>query len=129
MANGDNRFRGKAQALARFKAIPAAIKGEVRVAMAENRAELVEAIKARVPVDEGELRDTVRSYDASDEARIRSVVVEGEGMEPKARAQEFGRPDMEPQPHFFPTYREKKRKFRNRLARAATRGAKRAFNP
>lgn len=126
MARGDNRFQNKAKLLARFQAIPKEIKGEVRVAMAQNRTELVDAIKARVPVDEGDLRDTVRSYDASDDSRIRAVVVEGEGMETKARAQEFGRPDMEAQPHFFPTYREKKRKFRNRVARAASKGAKRA---
>lgn len=126
MANGNNRFQNKAKILARFQAIPKEIKGEVRVAMAQNRAELVDAIKARVPVDEGDLKATVRSYDKSDDSRIRAVVVEGEGMEAKARAQEFGRPDMEAQPHFFPTYREKKKKFRNRLARAATKGAKRA---
>lgn len=128
MANGDNRFQNKAKLLARFAAIPKAIKGEVRVAMAQNRSELVDAIKARVPVDQGDLVATVRSYDKSDDSRIRAVVIEGEGMEAKARAQEFGRPDMEAQPHFFPTYREKKRKFRNRLARAATKGAKRAMS-
>lgn len=124
----ENRFRGKTRMLQRMADIPNAVRADVRAEMRNRREKLAAAIKRAVPVDEGELKESIRTRDTSDATRIRGVITEGEGgQEEKARAQEFGRPDMAAQPHFFPTYRAHKAGVQRAVSRAARKGAKRAW--
>lgn len=128
----DNQFTNRKRAIARMRAIPAAVRIAVRDQMNVERVGLEEAIRAAVPVDQGDLKASVRSYDGSNGERIRGVIVEGETSDPsqkrKARAVEFGRSDMAAQPHFFPTYRGRKKKIASRLMKAARDAIKRVLS-
>lgn len=124
MAN--NRFTNKERALARMAAIPAAIKGEVRVAMAENRTELAEAIRRAAPEDDGDLRDSVTSRDISNASRIAGQVSAGNEKAFYARMVECGTPRQAAQPFFYPMYRARKKRLKSRISRAAGKGARRA---
>lgn len=128
----DNRFRGKEALLRRMQAIPLQARLAARDELRVQAGKLVEAIRPNVPRDEGDLAASLEWHDQSATAtaglgRITVVVTEGANDDTqgrKARAVEFGRPDMAAQPHFFPTYRANKRKIQNavqRKARAAIR--------
>ncbi len=123
----DAKFLRRARALARMRAIPVQVRIAVREEVQRQGVALEEAIRRRVPVKHGDLKATVRGYDSSNGERIRRTIVEGEPNAnvpaEQARAVEFGRPDMEPQPHFFPTYRQLKKP----MARAIKRAARRAI--
>lgn len=124
-----NKFDRKAIVLARMAAIPAQVKEAARERLEEQGGFLVDQIKAVVPVDEGDLRDSVEWHRNDRPDKIAIVVTEGRGQEDdplnrKARAHEFGRPDMDAQPHFFPTYRAWKKKMASRVNSAARRAIK-----
>lgn len=118
----DNRFRGKERALRRMREIPVAVRREARKQLDEAGADLVQRIRPAVPVEEGELRDSVEWHRNPRGDKIGVVVTEGAGQEGdplnrKARAVEFGRDDMAAQPHFHPTYRANKRRLMNKAMR------------
>ena len=129
MANGDNRFRNKAKILARLGKVPAVARSEARAETRKQGAFLVEQIRAAAPVDKGDLRDSVDWRDART-GRISVEVIAGATSDPdlkyKARAVEFGRPGVEAQPFFLPTYRAYRRKIRAAIGRAIRRGVKKA---
>lgn len=114
MAN--NRFAGRERALNRMRQIPVAVRSVAREAVDEQAAILVEQIRPNVPRDEGDLADSLEWHRVARGDKISVAVTEGADDETrgrKARAVEFGRPDMDAQPHFFPTYRANKRKMQN----------------
>lgn len=113
-----NRFAGKERALNRMRQIPVAVRSVAREAVDEQAAFLVEQIRPNVPRDEGDLADSLEWRRNPRGDKISVVVTEGakdDTQGRKARAVEFGRPDMEAQPHFFPTYRANKRKMQNAI--------------
>lgn len=124
-----NTFDRKAAVLARIQAIPLEIR-EASIAKLEEQGDfLVEQIKAVVPFDENDrdgihLRDSVEWKPNPNPGKIGIIVTEGANDEShgrKARAVEFGRGGknpMEPQPHFFPTYRAWKKKINSRVLSA-----------
>lgn len=121
----DNRFSNKSRLMRKLSAIPQEVQDAVRAQNNRNANDLVDAIKPFVPVEEGDLRDSVKARDITDAERIRAKVTAGEGgQEEKARAQEFGRPDMAAQPFFFPVYRTLKRTFRRRNSASARKAIK-----
>lgn len=96
-------------------------------ALETNAEELAEAIRRRVPVEHGDLRDSVgwargrrgKRATGGDEARDLSVTVfEGDDAAFYATFVEHGTADRTAQPHFFPTYRSLKRRLKSRLSRA-----------
>jgi hypothetical protein len=116
------KIRGREALIARMRGIPAPVRIAARDALARERVLLEEQIRSAAPRDHGDLAASVRSYDVSSGEKISAVVTAGETEDPekkyKARAIEFGRPDMEAQPFFFPTYRAFKRPMKARVSRA-----------
>lgn len=101
-----------------MRQIPEAVRAVAREALDEQAAYLVEQIRPNVPRDQGDLADSLEWHRNPRLDRIGVVVTEGADDETrgrKARAVEFGRPDMEAQPHFFPTYRALKRRMQNAI--------------
>lgn len=123
---GPNTFDRKAKLLARMAAIPDAIKDPSRDKLYEQAEFLVEQIKPAVPYDQDDrdgihLRDSVKWKPNPAPEKISVIVTEGDDDDTngrKARALEFGRPDMDAQPHFFPTYRAWKKKINSRVLSA-----------
>lgn len=116
----ENRFLQKQRVLGLMARIPAQVRSVAREAVDEQAAYLVEQIRPNVPRDEGELADSLEWHRNARMDKIGVVVTEGtkdDTQGRKARAVEFGRPDMEAQPHFFPTYRAHKRKMQNAIQR------------
>jgi hypothetical protein len=116
----ENRFDRRAAVIRRLAAIPQAVRAAARDGVNIEAAFMAERIRSRVPRDEGELAASVEWHPNPRLDKIGAVVTEGRGQENdplnrKARAIEFGRPDAEAQPHFFPTYRAEKRAVQNRI--------------
>jgi hypothetical protein len=116
----DNRFIRKQKVLSLMARIPADVRRVAREAVDEQAAYLVEQIRPAVPRDHGDLADSLEWRRSPRMDKIAVVITEGakdDTLGRKARAVEFGRPDMQAQPHFFPTYRANKRKMRNAINR------------
>lgn len=128
----DNRFTGKARIIARMKAIPVAIRIAMREELDKQAAFLVERIRPNVPRDHGDLADSLEWHRAQRSDRLSVIITEGETNDPekkrKARAVEFGRPDMAAQPHFYPTYRANKKPINAALRRAVKRSVQKAVD-
>lgn len=123
---GDRR---RANAL--FRRLPLAIRKEISDALEENAEELAEAIRRRVPADGGDLAASIRwakgsgaqnlngqRIQAGANADLSVRVIEGDQATFYARHVEFGTVNHPAQPHFFPTYRQLRRRLRARLNRA-----------
>lgn len=120
----DGKFDRKAAVLKRMADIPDQIKDAVRAQLDTEGAFLVEQIRPAVPKDKGELAESLEWHRNPSDEKIGVIVTEGLNLpgDPEnrtARAQEFGRPDMPAQPHFFPTYRAHKKKMKSRVMSAA----------
>jgi hypothetical protein len=116
----DNRFVRKQKVLALMARIPGDVRRVAREAVDEQAAFLVERIRPAVPREHGDLADSLEWRRSPRMDKIGVIITEGakdDTQGRKARAVEFGRPDMEAQPHFFPTYRANKRKMRNAINR------------
>ncbi len=126
----ENRFQGKERAMKRLADMPVGIKEAVRDRLDIEGADLVEFIKPLVPISEdeipGELRDSVEWHRTPRTDRIGVVVTEGynqpnDPQNRKARAVEHGRGGAKPmqaQPHFFPSYRARKKGIKSRVMSA-----------
>lgn len=114
----NHRFIGRERLTRRLRQLPVEARIAARDSLDEQAAFLVEQIRPNVPRDEGDLADSLEWHRSPSRARIRVVITEGANDDTqgrKARAVEFGRPDMDAQPHFFPTYRANKRKMQNAI--------------
>jgi hypothetical protein len=114
----ENRFLRKQRVLQIMAAIPPAVRVAAREGLDEQSAFFVEQVRPRVPREHGDLADSLEWHRNLRGDKISNVITEGRNQpkDPKnrkARAVEFGRPDMAAQPHFFPTYRANKRKMSN----------------
>lgn len=121
----DNKFDRKAAVLARMRQIPVRMRVAAREQLDAQAAFLVEQIRPNVPRDHGDLAESLNWKRNPRGDKIGVIVTEGADDETrgrKARAVEFGRPDMAAQPHFFPTYRA----FKKRIGRAIAKSAKAA---
>lgn len=135
MASGF-RSGDRARAKARFRALAPAIKRGVEDALESNAAELAEAIRRRVPIDQGDLAESVtwkkgaardqRSRKGrGDDPDLTVRVIEGFANKGFYAAMvEFGTVNTAAQPHFFPTWRQNKRRIKARLSRAVSKAIK-----
>lgn len=126
------RFRlgDRARAARVFRALPQRFHKEIADALEENAKELVAAIERRVPADGGDLAASVRwakgkgadrnGQGAGRDADISVRVIEGDRNTFYAGHIEHGTVHSQAQPHFFPTYRQLKRRLAARLRRAVT---------
>lgn len=124
----------------RLKAIPAKVRKALREQNATNAAELAETMKGFAPEDQGALIASIKHQDVSTSTRISQEVRAGGAATTRpvrnsekgapdydyALAQEFGTEDMPATPFFWPAYRLKKRRFRQRMNRAAKKAVKEA---
>jgi HK97 gp10 family phage protein len=131
---------GYEKARAKFRALPPAVRANLKVAVVEcaNRVEALAS--ALAPEDSGDLKESVRvvqgEYTPAN-SRVRSVVVSGKA-DPDLTASvvagdekawyaalvEHGTVRTRAQPHLFPAYRALKRAIRARLNRAYRDAAK-----
>lgn len=140
----------------RLRAIPAAVKPEIRQALAESADEITDAQKRLVPRDEGDLANSIGSTFGSYQpanANVRGVQAQG-GGDPDLRVVihagdakafyaafvEFGVgeavaggkfagaiiPARPAQPFFYPPFRAYRKRAKARVTRAVTRAAKKA---
>mgnify|MGYP003143667089 CR=1 FL=1 len=110
--------------------IPAKVREATRRALAKGADEIVALMKSRVPVDSGALRDSIGWTwgDAPAGAMVLATSTRTEGGERitiyagnddafYARWQEFGTQNMAPNPYFYPSYRQLKRRTKSRVTR------------
>jgi HK97 gp10 family phage protein len=100
----------------RFARIPIETKRGVRVALEQGADELVEMQKRLVPIDRGELRESIKKEDGPHELSIH--VEAGDERAFYARWVEFGTLRTPASPYFFPAYRSLRRRIRGRISRA-----------
>lgn len=130
--------RDRAKAL--FRALPRSVRGATSAALDREAGELAEAIRRAVPVDDGDLRDSVRvrrgrpaktskgevAQEAGADADLSVRVVEGDTKTFYAPFVEFGHSDAPAKPHFFPTYRARKKAMARRIKAAQRRAIREA---
>jgi HK97 gp10 family phage protein len=132
--------RNKDRFLAGLKASVPTLEKEVNAAVEASATEMVASAKSFVPVDEGDLRDSIawtRGVHVPENSNVRGVGAGGGGADSvtvhagNAKAWyaafvEFGAPDKPKQPYFFPAYRIIRKKMKARISRAMTKAIKRA---
>ncbi|TIN10387.1 HK97-gp10 family putative phage morphogenesis protein [Mesorhizobium sp.] len=124
---------GVAQMKAKLASIPAAVQKRARDAMEKGADEIVNMMKRLVPVDKGDLRDSIgwtwgdapagsvtigtvrgRSYNT-----MRLVIYAGNDRAFYARMQEFGIQKQAANPYFFVSYRANKARVKRRITVAS----------
>jgi HK97 gp10 family phage protein len=100
---------------------------KMRAALQVSAQELVAAQKSVVPVDDGDLRDSIRAeagghplqiiIAAGGEATTRPVRNGADATYDYALAQEFGTSDQDPQPFFYSVWRLLRRRATGRVTR------------
>lgn len=118
---GRQRLRAKARAL-RTK-----VAASVQPAVVQ-AAELIIATQKRlVPVDDGDLRDSIHwEQDLKSENATRLLIIAGGKPAPHARIIEFGRQNAPAQPFFFPGYRVERKRAKAIIAKAVRAAVKSA---
>lgn len=110
--------------------IPAKVREETRKALAKGADEIVALMKSRVPTDSRALRDSigwtwgdapagtmVLATSAKTEGGERITIYAGNDKAFYARWQEFGTQHMTPNPYFYGSYRQLKRRTKSRITR------------
>ncbi|MGB0855031.1 MAG: HK97-gp10 family putative phage morphogenesis protein [Pikeienuella sp.] len=109
--------------------IPGKVKVAARRALRIGANELVSEMRRLVPVDQGDLRDSI-AWTFGDapagtlaldtiggNSEFRVTIYAGGGDEYYAFFQEFGTKNMAPTPFFYPSYRKLKRRVKGRITR------------
>lgn len=143
-----SRFQNRQKVVNRLKRLPDAMKTKIRAAMAKGADEIVSMQRRLVAVDSGDLRKTIQwnwgarkirySQGSSKSPAFGLTISAGgqvAGVDVRyAHIVEFGaaphviggifkgqgvmHPGIDAQPFFYPSYRAKKKSFRNRYRRA-----------
>lgn len=118
----------------RLKAIPAAVKSQIRDALDKSADEMVATMKRLAPVDEGALRESIRKEPGDHDLSVKVTaggpmttkeVRKGSGAEyDYALGVEFGTSDTAAQPFFWPSYRLGRKRVKARSKRAVTKAVK-----
>ena len=129
----DNQFTNRKRAIARLRAIPPSVRAAARAELDVQAAFLVEQIRPNVPKEHGDLAASLEWHRSPRRDKIVNVITEGRNQPGddkgrKARAVEFGRPDMAAQPHFFPTYRANRKRMRAAVMRAVRAAIKKVIS-
>lgn len=129
---------GAARIVARFNAIPAAVRDAARDALEKSAEEIVQMMRRLVPVRTGEARAsigwtwgdapagaiTIGTVGDASYGTQRITIYAGAGDAYHARFLEFGTKYMPAHPFFFPAYRALKRRAKGRITRAMTKAAR-----
>lgn len=137
----------------KLKALPDAAKAEIQKAMEQAAQEIVDMAKGLVPVDDGDLRNSIgwtwgdpprgaivisRSRPLKNASDIRMTVFAGDDRAFYARWVEFGtaphpnlgefagtrHPGTRAHPFFYPAYRVHRKRMKSKVSRAITKAAK-----
>ena len=133
-----SRIERREQMLAKLRKLPAAVRSEIKQAMAQSADEITAMQKRLVPVRTGALRDSIKQTWGNKPGLSSAGLAVGgaKGGDPDltvwftaggerdgwyARFVEFG---TSAQPFFYPAWRASKRRAKARISRAITRAAK-----
>jgi HK97 gp10 family phage protein len=106
---------------AKLAAMPEVAKQEIMSALDKGADELVAMQKRLVPVDDGDLRDSIEKTEGRHEL---AITVQAGGPEAiHARWVEFGTSKTSAKPFFYPSYRAIRRRIRSRVTRATKKAA------
>ncbi|WP_196258570.1 HK97-gp10 family putative phage morphogenesis protein [Pelagibacterium limicola] len=113
---------------------------ELRREMEKSAQEIVNMARRLVPVDEGDLRDSIgwtwgnapegamtlgEVRGGRGKGNLRITIYAGNSKAFWARWVEFGTKKMRARPYFFPSYRANKKRMRGRITRATNKAARR----
>jgi HK97 gp10 family phage protein len=135
MAGSKFRAGDRERAKDMFRKLPRSVRKATSVALDGAATELSDAIRRRVPEDQGGLKDSVRwdrgaSKDAKKAAGadpdLTVRVIEGDRKAFYASMVEFGTTRTPAQPHFYPTYRSLRKRLSGRIKRAQRKAIKEA---
>lgn len=105
--------------------MPKAVRAAVEIAMAESADLIVAGARLRVPVESGDLRDSIHRTEVREGKRGGLYVAISAGRPTRdghyntARIVEFGTMDTPAQPFLLPAYRANRRRAQARIRRAA----------
>lgn len=103
--------------------IPKHVREQLETAMAESAALITAGARLRVPVETGELRDTIHATEVREGKRGGLYVAITAGKRTKnnyntARIVEFGTMDTPAQPFLLPSYRANRKRAQRRMQKA-----------
>jgi hypothetical protein len=104
---------------ARLNAIPKRVRDAVQPSLDKSAAELVTLQKQLVPVDDGDLKGSIRA-EAGDHELQRKIFTD----DFKARWIEFGVPHRPASPFFFTSWRLLRKRIQSRVKRAISKSVK-----
>jgi HK97 gp10 family phage protein len=140
------KIQGLEALRAKLKALPEAIKAEVRASLVQSGEEIAATARALAPVDNGDLQNSIKvtppgqmtplysSGGSHQVSEMAVAVTAGNSSVRYAAPVEFGhdgdgKPDgAAPRPFFWPAYRSKKKRVKSRTARAVNKAAKKIWN-
>lgn len=128
------KFQNKERFLRKLAALPKAVRDEVVPALRTSGQEINDLQRRFVPVEDGELRGTIRNtvnsaelkvtIEAGGAATTKPVRDGADASYDYALGQEFGTQQMPANPYFFPGYRLGKKRAKGRITRAINKAAK-----
>ena len=110
------RVEGLERLKRRLARLPGKIRTEVRASLEKSADELIAFQQSLVPVDQGDLRDSIKKRDGAHELSIE--VAAGDDNAFYARFVEFGTVNTRAQPFFYPPYRALRNRIKSRTTRA-----------
>lgn len=133
-------IQGLEKLRAKLKAMPAEVKAEVEAVIVASAEEVASTARALSPIDDGDLRDSIRvtppggstplhsSGGRQSVGELKAVVTAGNWGVRYAALVEFGHGSAKARPFFWPAYRSKKKRIRNRIARAIGKAARKIWS-
>lgn len=130
---------GRPKLRKKLEALVAVGRDEIRRAMETSADEIVALAKNLVPVDKGDLKDSIGwTWGKAPKGAMTLGKVQSDGVESEftitiyagnseayyARWVEFGTQKMGAQPYFYPSYRALRRRSKSRVTRAVTKAIK-----
>jgi HK97 gp10 family phage protein len=110
----------------RLAAIPARAREAVRPALEKSAEELAGMMRVLVPIDEGELKDSIVVQNTEVDTQI--LVTAGNDDAPHARWVEFGTPEAREQAFFYPSVRLLQKRIQRRIKSAIGRAIRKEFH-
>lgn len=102
--------------------IPQEARAEIKKALTKAGEEMADMARTLAPLDEGDLRASIKSEPGKHELAVEVSAGDHEG--PHARLVEYGTENMAARPYFWPAYRATKKRRRGQITRAVNAAAK-----
>lgn len=119
----------------KFRALPIEARKTIQDALIKSGDEMVATARALAPVDDGDLRDSIKRTDPGGATALYSsggrtqasdmqvIVSAGNSKVRYAIPVEAGHGNAAPRPYFWPAYRSLRKRFRGRISRAIRKAA------